>query len=231
MERFHGTVVVPTKRYSLGAVCSLSFIMTTLMVQQSMAFVGSPLLRLKRLSFSRSSLPSFPSKISASAIVDPQALFSNNIRQTDSVLHLRDTIQDSDGDSGETQYEDDCFGLIFLTGLLVVHDPVFTATFVTLSTAALIATRLGSSSRKSTSRIRSSRQQPLGGSPERQRRLVPAAIAAATLLLYTLVEAVVYTPPDLEENARAIEIAVCSVSILYGLLAPKNKVVDGDKSR
>lgn len=114
---------------------------------------------------------------------------------------------------GETEYIDDCFGLIFLSGSFVAQDAVFSATFVALSAVALVATR-------------ANRIVLQEVTPERQRRVVPAVVAAATLVLTPVLEilvAPVYAQ-DLDDKARLIELAVCTVSVAYGFLS---RVGDG----
>jgi len=109
----------------------------------------------------------------------------------------------------ETEYIDDCFGLIFLSGSFVAQDTIFSATFVALSAIALVATRANQI------------QLPPEVSKERQRRAVPAVVAAATLLLTPVLEillAPVFTQ-ELDEKARLIELAVCVVSVVYGFVA------------
>jgi len=107
----------------------------------------------------------------------------------------------------ETEYIDDCFGLIFLAGSFVANDTVFSATFVALSAVALVATRAN--------------QIVLEVSKDRQRRLVPAVVAAAALLLTPLI-AILVQPvfaQELDDEARLIELGVCAVSVAYGFLS------------
>lgn len=102
----------------------------------------------------------------------------------------------------ESNYNDDAFGFIFLGGSAAAQDPIFGATFLALSVAAVIATKL----------------QVL---PDNKQ--VPAAVAGFTLLLVPVISAILpdamfgmnMTPGD---NARLIELAFCSVSMLYGFV-------------
>lgn len=147
---------------------------------------------------------------------------TKNNHNTNNTERLEDT-----GTTGTVvDYVDDCFGLIFLTGLFVVQDPVFTTLFGTLSTVTLVATRRGA--------LASSQY-----SMEQQRRLVPAMVALVTLavslaLSSSLLELPNNLVPVVGENAMAtateqlspqwVEAAVCMVSVLYGLAS----MVGGD---
>jgi hypothetical protein len=120
-----------------------------------------------------------------------------------------------------SEYIDDCFGLIGLTGLFVANDVWFTIVFVALSTMALWATRSGLVDVWIPESL---------NSPERQRRLVPGLVAAATIIMSTLSVDVVallwetVSPIDIQTwldrdaNAPLIEAVVCSVSVLYGVV-------------
>ena len=130
------------------------------------------------------------------------------IKSPSSRLHAADKRRQQGGGKS-TEYIDDCFGLISLSSLVVAHDAVFCATFIVLSTVALVATRTG--------RIR----LPEDVSAERQRRAVPAVVAIAALLLSPAAEtlaAPLYTQ-DLDDNARFLELAVCAVSVAYGFFS------------
>jgi hypothetical protein len=119
-----------------------------------------------------------------------------------------------------SEYIDDCFGLIGLTGLFVANDVWFTVVFVALSTMALLATRAG---------LVDVWMPASWHNVERQRRLEPGLVAAATLLTSTLTAAVVaslwetLSPTDMQTwldrdaNAPLIEAVVCAVSIIYGV--------------
>ena len=108
----------------------------------------------------------------------------------------------------DTNYNDDAFGFIFLGGSAAAQDPVFGAVFLTLSAAAAIGTKL--------------QRLP----PTNQ---VPAAVAGCTLLVVPLLSAVLpetllsavlpeTIPVVVAPNARYIELAFCSVSMLYGFV-------------
>lgn len=102
----------------------------------------------------------------------------------------------------EKNYNDDAFGFIFLGGSAAAKDPVFGAVFLTLSIFAVLATKL--------EQLPSNKQ-------------VPAAVAGFTLLGTPIVST--FLPETLfgvdlvpADNARLIELAFCSVSMLYGFL-------------
>ena len=134
-------------------------------------------------------------------------------------------VPSSSSSSSSADYTDDCFGLIFLSSAFVAHDTVFSVTFVVLSTEALLLTR---SNRKPIAWYTKNTNTNI--TRERQRRAVPAVVAATTLLLSTLVLEPIITATALmgpqEDPARIVEWAVCSVSILYGFLSPVDDVDD-----
>lgn len=100
-------------------------------------------------------------------------------------------------------YNDDAFGFIFLGGSAAAQDPIFGAVFLTLSVAAVIGTKL--------------EQLPAN-------KQVPASVAGLTLLVVPVISA--FVPPTVfgtsmvpgDDNARLIELAFCSVSMLYGFV-------------
>ena len=107
----------------------------------------------------------------------------------------------------ENNYNDDAFGFIFLGGSAAAHDPVFGAVFLTLSISAVLATKL--------EKLPATKQ-------------VPAAVAGFTLLGTPVIS--VFLPKTLygvdlvpDDNGRWIELAFCSVSILYGFLFSSNE--------
>jgi hypothetical protein len=110
----------------------------------------------------------------------------------------------------QRQYVDDCFGLIFLS-CSALGDPIFASTFLVLSFLALLATRLGK-----LEFLRSSL------SSEQERRQVPAVVAAATLALSPLTDLLfggyLFVSTEMNENAKMVELVVCSISMLYALL-------------
>lgn len=136
------------------------------------------------------------------------AAFTINKRHTGSTRpRIRSSFQLQAEKQSETEYIDDCFGLIFLASSFVAQDAIFSVSFVALSAIALVATRAN--------------QIQLPVSAERKRRVVPAVVAAATLLLTPVLEiliAPVYTQ-ELDDKARLIELAVCAVSVVYGFLS------------
>jgi hypothetical protein len=103
----------------------------------------------------------------------------------------------------ESNYNDDAFGFIFLGGSAAAQDPVFGATFLALSVAAVIATKLEVF-------------------PDNNKQ-VPAAVAGFTLMLVPVISGIL--PEQVfgmniipGESARLIELAFCSVSMLYGFV-------------
>jgi hypothetical protein len=104
------------------------------------------------------------------------------------------------------EYNDDAFGLVFLCGAFVAQDGVFSTTFVLFSAAAAIACRQG--------KIQFTNQ-------------VPAAVAGTSLLVGSVLsqamQATSASLPDglvflKSESALQVELAVCSISILYGFV-------------
>jgi len=102
----------------------------------------------------------------------------------------------------ENNYNDDAFGFIFLGGSAAAQDPVFGAIFLSLSIAAVIATKL--------------EQLPVN-------KQVPAAVAGVTLLVTPLVS--LFLPTEMygvdlipSDNGRLIELIFCTVSMVYGFV-------------
>jgi hypothetical protein len=98
------------------------------------------------------------------------------------------------------QYNDDCFGLIFLAGLLYEKDVAFAATFAALTFAAAFAARQGTV-----------KQQLVDDG------LVPAAVAVLSLLAASAIALAVGTEPAL---ARPAEVIVCAISVAVGIGRP-----------
>jgi hypothetical protein len=128
------------------------------------------------------------------------------ICQSSRTLYLNSSSSsnnDDDDDKNERGgYNDDCFGLIFLSGLAVTNDAIFAGTFLTLSLSAALATSLGklpASSRK-----------------------IPAAVAGFTLLATPVMKTVlpriisIGVEDSLSCSRSWIEVAVCFVSLFYG---------------
>lgn len=150
--------------------------------------------------------------------------------------------EDAYTDDTRNEYNDDCFGLISLTGGVVLHDAVFTFTFITLSLFGLLTTRSGYSFGSKLDEVKSDRKRniPARNDCETEDRAlpdpkqIPAIVAALTLVLTPFVrggtavlltnsgengfgslnEWVAMTP---DQMTSMLEVAVCSVSILYGL--------------
>jgi hypothetical protein len=104
-----------------------------------------------------------------------------------------------------TFYNDDAFGLVFLGGGALAQDPIFTGVFLAMSAVAATA----------------SAQGKLASSDNK----IPAAVAGITLVLTPAVAALVASLPESpvdptagNPSARFIELALCSVSIVYGLV-------------
>jgi hypothetical protein len=127
-------------------------------------------------------------------------------------------------------YNDDCFGLIFLSGALVEHDLVFSATFLVLSALAAVATNLGGSSASALSLLL------LPGNSRR----VPAIVAASTLLLRYLLfssfmggsrSMLISMDTDSSETITSAGLlpAVCLVSIVYGFVGNNNNNNNNNK--
>lgn len=108
------------------------------------------------------------------------------------------------------EYNDDAFGLVFLCGSFVAQDVVFSTTFVLSSAIAAIACRQG--------KVAFNNQ-------------VPAVVAGMSFLVSSLLSAIVaistssnnvFVLPDWlmskNESAWQIEVAVCTISILYGFI-------------
>ena len=109
--------------------------------------------------------------------------------------------------SKDSNYNDDAFGFIFLGGSAAAQDPLFGATFFTLSVTALIATKLDA--------LPANKQ-------------VPAAVAGFTLLTVPVLSNILpETMFDVSmvpgDNARLIELAFCTVSLLYGFVFSASK--------
>ena len=102
----------------------------------------------------------------------------------------------------ENNYNDDAFGFIFLGGSAAAQDPVFGAIFLSLSVAAVIATKL--------------EVLPVN-------KQVPAAVAGVTLLVTPLISLAL--PEEMlgvdlipSDNGRLIELIFCTVSMMYGFV-------------
>ena len=123
----------------------------------------------------------------------------------------------SDPNDGAS-YSDDCFGLIFLTGLAIVQDKLFASTFLALSVVALLLTRFDKLPQESKLSVK---------------RGVPAVVAGSTFVVATalhglvvndlqpLLEASTTTSPSPVSPILA-ELVVCSISILYAVLENKD---------
>jgi hypothetical protein len=123
-------------------------------------------------------------------------------------LGAKSSSTDEDDDpQSRGAYNDDCFGLIFLSGLILTEDPIFTGTFLALSSSAAITTSMGK----------------LPGSS----RKVPAAVGGFTLLatpvLTTLLPGISQISigsvgDSFSVDPSLVEVAVCGFSLLYGFV-------------
>ncbi len=122
-------------------------------------------------------------------------------------------LSNNDSNAENTNnYNDDAFGFVLLIGYATTHDAIFAGTFVLLSAIAAIATRSG--------------KLPATNS-------VPAAVAGFTYIvnfiipsetLYQLLPFIERPEAALPVDISLIELGICSVSILYGLvLSSSNK--------
>jgi len=108
--------------------------------------------------------------------------------------------------SRNDNYNDDAFGLVFLGGVTFANDVIFAGIFLVLSAVAATATKQG--------KLPASNQ-------------VPAAVAGLTILLLpvlttALVDVLPSSIPSPDASSPSIELALCSISMLYGFfLAPK----------
>jgi hypothetical protein len=124
-----------------------------------------------------------------------------------SILHL--AKGNTENNKKNLRYEDDCFGLIFLTAAPVVRDAVFAGTFLTLSLAAVVLCRQGIITQT-------------GWLEKNGRRRLPATVAALTLVLTPVITAILsatslYYSSEISDTGRTGEVVVCAASVLYGL--------------
>ena len=141
-------------------------------------------------------------------------------------------------------YIDDCFGLIFLTGSVIVKDVPFAITFFTLSLLALVACRQGTiiplvDDDTSNDNNNTKFGTFLNISTQNYRRRVPGIVAFLTILLTPIATVLLLsstalstaTLPELEgtinptnigTNERLLELLVCSISIVYGFFTSDN---------
>jgi hypothetical protein len=133
----------------------------------------------------------------------------NNRNKSATAVQLSNDFYNGKSDN---EYNDDAFGFVFLGGFLITQDPIFAGIFLLLSAVAAIATRNG--------------KLPATNS-------VPAGVAGCTLIvnliipkdkLYELLPIIEMGEPSLPLDASLIEIGICTVSIIYGLiLFPSNQ--------
>jgi hypothetical protein len=133
----------------------------------------------------------------------PASLFAEKYRD----------LRGNSGDAAIVEYNDDAFGLVFLSGSFVARDVVFSAIFLLLSALAAIAVR----------------QKKISFSNR-----IPPLVAGTSLGLATLFtillsssssDGLVSTGGILSDwmgakslTAIQVELAVCSISILYGFV-------------
>lgn len=158
-------------------------------------------------------------------------------------LIRRNGIDGNDNDTypRKLDYNDDCFGLISLTGAVVLKDSVFTLIFVTMSLFGLLITRSMYNVRKesfenqtlqSTANTSNKFSESFARDLQYSKR-IPATVAAITLIITPIIRSPVYElatelsskgrqiPHDLviqsvDEMTAVIEVLVCLTSILYG---------------
>ena len=113
-----------------------------------------------------------------------------------------------------SSYSDDCFGLIFLTGLAVVRDQLFAATFLVLSVVAVLLARFD----------KLPKSKPLS-----LKRGVPAVVAGTSFVMSTALHGLVVndlsplleagtTESPLPISPVLTELVVCSISVLYAIV-------------
>jgi hypothetical protein len=115
--------------------------------------------------------------------------------------------------SGRQEYNDDAFGLVFLCGAFVAKDAIFATTFLLLSAAA--ATSLRNDLFAKTSSIDT-------------KYLLPSIVAGislvTTLLLHdTLISILPISLPVENPQATIIEVGVCTISLVYGIIRSSNR--------
>lgn len=90
-------------------------------------------------------------------------------------------------------YNDDAFGLVFLSSFVVEHDNVFAGTFGVLSAVAAILVR---------SKVLA------------YRPLIPGIVALATVLTLTALRPTSFHP----DNLTLLQLGVCSVSLAWSII-------------
>ena len=118
-------------------------------------------------------------------------------RRRSTLFALKKQTKHCDDKGGDSYYNDDAFGLIFLTGLLVEHDWPFAATFGILSGIAATAVK----------------RVVLPFVP-----LLPGTIAAISFLVATGIHATHSNEGFLWRDISKLEMTVCTVSIVWGVL-------------
>lgn len=117
-------------------------------------------------------------------------------------------------------YNDDCFGLIFLTSIVVAQDAVFAACFALLSALAAYSFSNGTADNVS---------KNFGISANKLQLQVPAAVAGLTLLVVAPVGRVLLQPdsieflPTMAPEATLLEFGVVAVSVIYALVQTRNE--------
>lgn len=117
-------------------------------------------------------------------------------------------------------YNDDCFGLIFLTSVIVAQDAVFAACFALLSAVAAYSFSNGTAYNVS---------NKFGVSANKLQLQVPAVVAGLTLLVVAPVGRVLLQPdsieflPTMAPEATLLEFGVVAVSVIYALVQTRNE--------
>lgn len=97
------------------------------------------------------------------------------------------------GNDRNVDYNDDAFGLVFLSSFVVEHDNAFAGTFGVLSTVAAILVR---------SKV------------IEYRPLIPGIVAVCTVLALTAL-----TPTELHpDNVTRLQLGVCAVSLAWSII-------------
>ena len=150
-----------------------------------------------------------PQAVQNSPLSTVQAGFSCSRTRTNNAglnsVSKRNKDASSDKDTA-LYYNDDCFGLIFLSTGLVAHDAVFAACFALVS--GLAATYYNKNNTDLDAKLQTQ---------------FPAAVAGLTLLFVAPVTRVVLQPQEWDflparvDFAAPLEIGVCAFSVLYAL--------------
>ena len=118
-------------------------------------------------------------------------------RRIGSLVALKRQTQHSDNKGGDSYYNDDAFGLLFLSGLLVEHDTPFAATFGILSGITAFAVK----------------RAVIPFVP-----LLPGTIAAISFIVATGIHVTHGDKVFVWRDISKLELIVCAISIGLGIL-------------